>query len=87
MAATYKNGPLKNATGIVTTYLRGVLISLWSVKNGTSDVVRHSRHFVTALCDPQHLVGCLVIHGEIEPVWMTGLKDGCREKCVVEIKL
>lgn len=50
------------------TYLRGMLVSLWSVQNGTSDIISHARHLGSTLCDPQHLIGCLVIQGKVDPV-------------------
>ena len=52
----------------IRLYLRSILISLWSIQDGTSDIIGHTGHLSTAICDPQHLIGCLVIQGKVEPV-------------------
>ena len=45
-----------------------MLISLWSVQDGTSDIISHAQQLGSTVCDPQHLIGCLVIQGKVDPV-------------------
>lgn len=46
-----------------------MLISLWSVQDGASHIISHARHLGSTLCDPQHLIGCLIIQRKVDPIY------------------